>query len=312
VKEMKDIELGGFSAAIHISDPKAAHWLGVVIGMFRPKNGQLAVKGVLVREIDDRPSTYFFAEIRKGREDLSLLTKKKKTPLLGLKESLQEKNSTFDTKTIVTATAPYDVCVYLGEEEFGVCLFELKHEVVNRQPLGAFIRRKLRKIESVFDWDTSSARIANYCIENASCPVAILVDKVGIPSALEQLLFVYTGKPYEDYALHIFQNILINEPEVRVTVITDMADFAEKNHVQSETVRIQFFQSEEGTEITKTPSFEHGKNDFDLILVGSDRTNKDIYQTELIECEIPVLLLYPPLSDSKSPKVYTFSDSTRI
>jgi len=91
LKDIKDVELGSFSAAIHISDPKMARWLGVVIGMFKPKNGQLDVKGILVREIDDRPSTYFFAELRRGRDDLSLLSKKKKDTSPWIERELRRK-----------------------------------------------------------------------------------------------------------------------------------------------------------------------------------------------------------------------------
>jgi len=226
-----------------------------------------------------------------------------------LKESLEENNSTFDTKTIVTATAPYDVSLYLSDEDFGICLFELKHEAVNHKPLSTFIGRKLKKIESAFDWDTSTARIANYCMENATIPIAILVDKVGSPKSIEQILFVYTGKPYEDYALHIILNILAMDKGTHVSVITDITDFEEKNHIQSGMLSVQFFHTDDGTEITKSPSFEQSKNDYDIIILGSDRTNKDIYQTEVIECEVPVLLLYPPVTNPKSPKVYTFSET---
>jgi len=138
-------EVSDLRILLHIHDPKVAHWMGEVMDLFRPKKEHVDVKALLLKEVDDRPSTYFFAELHKTKDDINHLTKKTRAPLLEFKESLEHNNAAFNTKTLITANAPFDVCEYLHREDISLAIFELKQDIVFNRPLMGMIHKSLKK-----------------------------------------------------------------------------------------------------------------------------------------------------------------------
>jgi len=227
------------------------------------------------------------------------LAKRTKTPLAGLKESLESKNASFDTKILITSTAAYDVCSYAEEGEFAICLLEMKQDIVTHQSMGTLLQKGIKKIEEAFNWDTSNAHIVNYALQNLNTPTAVLVDKTSLPNKIESILFVYNSQPCESFALEVIKNILKYSTHIQISVATEEEGFLEKHNINSEVVKIIVPQKAESSNLS---------SEYDLIIIGTDRSNRDIYDTEIIQCEVPVLLLYPPpIAKIDAPPTYVFS-----
>jgi len=161
-------------------------------------------------------------------------------------------------------------------------------------------------MEVTFDWDTSNGNIVRYALANASCAIAVLVDKVSIPIKIDSILFLYQNQPYERFAYEMVSDI-IKFGKIRVTLITNDPQFSAKHNFKSEFLEVVLIEDEEKTDLTKSQSYDH--TSYDLIIIGCDRTNQTIYETELIQSAVPLLLLYPPSSDKVTgPARYTFAE----
>jgi hypothetical protein len=253
-----------------------------VSGIFGKVSEPHNVRALFIKEIDDRPSTFFFSEfytavyapidIAKGK------ILKKKDKFSGLKQKAEEMGVTFEVRNLICTKPAEDVVDYISQREFNVVLFEAMRNVEN--PGNGLMDR-------VFDWDTfPSLSIAKHAILNVDSAVGIIVDKVALYNEkIGKVLVVFTGEPYETFALDTVSSL---GPNFAITVITNQKDLSES--IGNVPNNIEIITVENPIEA----SIEESKKGYDLMVVGGNRSDLDQSITLFIMTVTPVLVLYPP------------------
>jgi hypothetical protein len=287
-KEEKELEEGkkteSHSALLYIHDTSTAEWMAKVASLLNDAAANITLRLLMVKEVSDRPSSYFFADIYHK----PAAKKRHRKGLAGIKSRAEKSGMELETKILVSADPPADVSSYVEERDFCMVMFELRKDVEHHTETN-FLNRSIHTIEEVFDWSTASAKIVHSALDHIHSAIAVLIDKgSNVPEKVQKILFVYTGKPHENYALTTMLSLL--EQGVTLFIVTTDANFAEEHKIDTENtnVQISIASSEDSIHITKA--------EYDLVVQGAQRDAKDIYGSRLVHnCPISVLLLYPAL-----------------
>jgi hypothetical protein len=292
-RHQKQIEGEGkkhdFWMVCHVNDTTLATWMGNVATLFFSKNEHSAVKALTVNEITDRPSSYIFAEIeRKRDETLSSKSRKKSTVFDGMKNKIEERGALFGLRVLNTSNPPVDVENFIELRDFNMAMFEIKLKAEMKKE--SFIGLALEQLEKTLNWDSQNAKVVSHAILNITCPVAVLLDKENtVQESLESILFVYSGHRHESYALALIKQ-LINEG-VHVTVALKGPMLTEQLGIDASKATIMETKPDGDVEILEGIS----KSSFSLVVVGGDRSSKDIFSSMLVlACPLSVLIVYPP------------------
>jgi len=278
-----------------VNDKSLNSWLGNVSTLFFPKNEQTVVKALTIQEIGDRPSEYLSAEFKRKRQE-GLLTKKAEKAKLefgGLKSVVEERGGSFSFRVLNTSNPPLDVTDFVELRDYSVVLFEIHQK---QEPIDPnLLERSLDKLEKTFTVDDANSQIVVHGINNISCAVAVLVDKSApINDKIESILFVWTGRENEGYAL-TFVRSLISDTRYRVSVATKDASFADTHEIKENIEILLINEENEDQMLTQVTS-----RAFDLIIMGGDRKNKNRFSNVFMhKVATPVLLLYPPANSNR-------------
>lgn len=286
---------GEYHVLLHAQERELNTWIGSVASLFFPKNEHTTVKALLIQEIGDRPSEYISAEFKRNR-DKSLLTKKAKQAQIffgGLKNIVEEKGASFSYRVLNTSNPPPDVTDFVEVRDYNLVIFEVQAQNVRSD--ANLLDKSLDKLEKSFNLDSANARIAQHGIDNISCAVGVLVDKI-LPTneKIEDILFVWSGHENESYAL-TFARQLMMESNLRVTVATQVSAFGEMYGIKDNIEIILLNSKHEADEIVQKAS-----RSFDLIIMaGNRKTNQFLSSTFIQQVDAPVLLLFSPLGQNQ-------------
>jgi len=280
---------------VHVNDTSTATWMGTVSTLFFSKNEHSAVKVITVNEITDRPSSYLFAEIERKRDESLISTKsarKKSTVFDGMKNKIEEKGASFSLRVLNASNPQIDMENFIELRDFNMAMFELKLKPEKELKKDAsFIGLTLDQVEKTLNWDSPNAKMISHSILNVSCPVGVLVDKESNAQPdIESILFVWSGKRHESYALSMIRQ-LISDASVQVTIAVKGPMLMEALGVDASKVTIMETKPDSDVELLEGIA----KSSFSLVVVGGERSSKDIFSSMLVlACPISVLIIFPP------------------
>jgi hypothetical protein len=132
-REVKDT----FSVFLGIQNIKSAHWLVSVANLFTHGKDNFLVKALLLTEISDRPSSYWFSEYYNMVQEAPVFGKKKKLVLSDLKSNLHVPGAVeIQTKRIASADLATDVGAYCTKRTCNLLLWDMHYSVeVSAVPL---------------------------------------------------------------------------------------------------------------------------------------------------------------------------------
>jgi len=301
-----------FSVVLNVTNAKVARKMISVSSLFSSEDGML-VKVLLLKEISDRPSTFFFGEMYHG------MIKDTKPLIPGTKDRREQKgvsselstfaqslelNITTETKVLITANIEKDVVSYTEQRSFDLALFQLHSKDKNmddgmnpesKQTIfeslalasGSALENTLEK---VFNWSPSSVQIVQRSLDQLHTKVAVLFTTPthNIPECPSRILFLWNSKEYERPALKLIVKRIPSK--MNVTILAKDAASVQGEDLPS---NVEVRQTSGELEWTK----EVQKN-YDILLVGISRKTSllEISRTELIQLSpIPVVAIFPGL-----------------
>jgi len=260
-------------------------------------NGSI-VKLLFLKEISDRPSSYFFSEFTSVLQDTSLTkaNKLRKNLLEDMRNSPRLKGITLQQKVLSTSNLREDVCSYVNDRPFQLALFDLESpskasvEVLDKQrviDIRSSISLMDEKIKNFVNWN-SSMRIVEHALRYISCNIAVFVNKdISGEGHIGKILVIYTGKHYESILFRFLHNVDSSTTVVRI--ITD-----EKKEIPAD---LEAFRNKNAIIPKENPLSEcitEVKFGYDLMVLASDRQSADIFHSETIQnSKVPVLVLFP-------------------
>jgi len=274
-KEEEDHYKDAYSVLLCINDLKFATRMVTVSSLFKSDHEIMHVRSLIYKEIDDRPSTFFFSEFysavytpfAKGK----LL---KKNNLAYMKQSAESMGMKFEAKTLVSSDPIADVTSYIEQREFNLVLFEAYQSFEDSRSL---------IVEKVFDWDIPSLSVARHSILNTTNASGIIIDKSRVvKDTIEKILVIYTGKEFEHFVLKTALQI---RSHVQISILSSVPiDGIGVNLLHINLVV---------TENLIHDVLEESKKGYDLILIGADRQILLPPVNVLRDSPTPVLVLYP-------------------
>jgi len=297
-KAKKVVPPDTFSALLSINNLGTAPWMVTICSIFGGSKENLLVKALLLTEISDRPSSYFFSEYKMKMQEAPWIRDKNKVRrniLAELKNHSKQLGITVTTKPLASADLGLDVAAYASSHACNLLMFDLR---TSTDTITSPQTRALSRVSSIigeaslqglFAWDPS-AKMIQSALTDVPCAIAVVVNKsTTYPDSIQKVLFLFHGKVEEDTALKYSMRIPEN---VELTILGKaVPQRSQKRHYET----VSSVDPEDDC-------LEYLKNQTpDLIIVGSARNSSTIYRSMVvIMSKIPVMIVYSPF-----PKMQT-------
>lgn len=243
-----------------------------VASLFAKRDEHLHIRALFFKEMDERPSTFFFSEFYASiyaplsTAKQNLLKRRKNNSFASLKKAAEEQAFSFSGKALICADPTRDIIDYIDGRDFSMVLqfFSLSHNVffwlffpsflLKSHPLSPpffmfqvmFESRQLDNldesvIQRVFKWDTPTLAIAHQALQTVEPAIGVLIDKAAVYGEnLTRVLFLYQGAAHEEFALHT----ALNAPTtIQVTILSSKPAFENVGPRQDHRENIQVIES---------------------------------------------------------------------
>jgi len=275
-----------------------------VSALFSKAKDNFYLKALLLQEISDRPSSYFFSEfagvlqtapIIKGKTTGGLLISK-------AKQTGQIQDLDVHAKLLYGSDLPSDLVDYVNEKNCDVLILEfipphIENPKVNlrksdmRRSAAEIVDKSIGTVESVIS-NESSLVLARSAINKVDCEVALLImsEELRIkfqdnPKPIQKVLFIYSGTPAEQSALN---TVLKSPPHVEVTILLkDPASISGKE--LRENISLVQTENLENLALEEIP-----RGNPDLLVFGKPRNLTEAMADPLLRTNVPSLVIFPP------------------
>jgi len=296
-----------FATLISAYSVKTARKITTIASIFSNGNGML-LKILLLKEISDRPSSFFFSEVYNNMTQQKVLlpgTKDRKekkntySDLITYAQSL-DKGIIAEPKIMITSKPEDDLIDYTTQRVFDIVLFHL-HSSDRHAPQPGDNERDMRfsiSIGRAFSWDQTALNTVNNALRKIPTKVSVLFSSHGspFPETINKILFIWSGKEYERACLHLVQKRI---PEtIEVTIFARDATSITKEEVTKNMTVIQAGGDGEW--------LQEIKKNYDLLLLGQTRRRSmaELTHNEYIESSpVPVLVVFPTMEASEGSVV---------
>ncbi|PRP86587.1 hypothetical protein PROFUN_05225 [Planoprotostelium fungivorum] len=233
---------------------------------------KMTMKIFVLKEINDRPSTYMSNEFVNLLESLRLKKRDEKTNLI---TKVAEKHE-INAKILATARINADLTEKWKHRNYDVVFTEIHIDT---------------KSTDESDLLVQSSSLADHMIHHYTRPLGIIIHGSDVKIPCRSILFLYEGTPAEEFALDFVKNLAGSGSDIRLTCIVKTGvDFK--------------LPEREGDEIITVdhPFGNHAsrEEDTDLIVFGGDRQSSGNFRTAVRNCRgCPYLVLFPSGSSAE-------------
>jgi len=302
-EESKDI----YTAFLGVQDLSATPWMVKAVNLFSGMREGFYVKALMMNEISDRPSSYFFSEYYSMIQDMPLTkgTKLGKT-FLTVKNNAKQLGLNMDIKNIASSDLTQDVARYCTNHACNLLLFNLMYDVEIRetnQDTSFSLTQSIstmqdKVVQTVLTYDPT-AKVIESTMSRVSCAVGVLVYKRDAMKAigtepLQRVLALITA-PTSDHESLVLA-VLTKSKNVAITILTS-AD-SEVTQIMQGRDNVTIIPST----VPELDIVKEAKKDYDLLVIGAARSGAHLYESHAIkEIQCPVLVLYPAIEGHVTP-----------
>jgi hypothetical protein len=320
---------GEYRAVITVRNTQTAPSMVSIVGsLFSQHTQNLSIKTLLLQEISDRPSSYFFSSYYSMWQDAPLVKSDKKELQMQIKQNPTLSSVRVSSRVLSTSNIADDVSNYAQERSYNILVLSIDHKPVSsaeaEETESFSLTRSFSKgivgkqIKSSLSTLIPNSDVVENLIRKNKSSVGIFVRKIPqSKTQTESIVFLYGGFHYESYALEIVKSLVeqkFSSPATtikNITIITTQEaqlPFESKESKPAVTiVRTSklFFDDEIFSLFSSFFTFigdpfdrsNVQENSYDLAIVGANRNESEIYSTFAVRnSSIPVFIVYPTKS----------------
>jgi hypothetical protein len=196
-----------YSVFLGVQNLRSAPWLVAVANLFTHGKESPLVKALLLTEISDRPSSYFFSEYYSMVQEAPVFGKKKSKLLSEIKNNLVVPGAEIATKTIASADLAGDVGAYCAKKSCKVLIWDMYYNVesvpVGKESIKTSVLASFdQKVQKVIKYDPmSKVRLPQYSIAKYTMILKDIGQKVKPFGQCLSEIMVYFAIEYSTLSL---------------------------------------------------------------------------------------------------------------